>query len=341
MMSSNRRPNESRRTSGPHSGNVESRPRGQGARGGPDQAARPARRNGDGPGVVDIASISTGLTPGADGIWRSATEEAVSYPTEGNDVCFALEDGSFWFRHRNQCIARLVRQYPPRNHGALFDIGGGNGFVARGLMSIGVEVVLVEPGPSGAANAKRRGVKHIVQATTDTAGFLPGSFPAAGLFDVLEHIRDDVVFLKSIRELLMPQGRLYLTVPAFRFLWSEEDDLAGHYRRYSMSQLRKTLAAAGFEVEFATYIFRFLPLPIFLFRTLRHWFGFKRRNRSIATAMRDHGASREQARTQDHLEAGPPSGGLPGRLLAAELAVLDRGRSMRFGGSCLVVARKP
>ena len=340
-MSTNGRPNELRRTSGAPAGNVESRPHGQGARGGPDQAHRPARSNGAGRSRIDISSISTGLSQGADGVWRAATEEVISYPAEGNDACFALEEGSFWFRHRNQCIARLVRRLPPKDNGPLFDIGGGNGFVAMGLMSAGVEVVLVEPGHSGTANALRRGVKHIVQATTETAGFLPGSFPAAGLFDVLEHIRDDVGFLTSIRALLMPQGRLYLTVPAFQFLWSEEDDLAGHYRRYSMSRLRKTLASAGFEVEFATYIFRFLPPPIFLFRTLRHWFGLKKKNRSMASAMRDHGASREQASSPDHSGPAATMSGLLNRLLASELAVLDRNKSMPFGGSCLVVAKNP
>ena len=41
-----------------------------------------------------------------DGIWRPETITAVSYPKEGNDVCFQIEDGSYWFNHRNQ--ARFV-----------------------------------------------------------------------------------------------------------------------------------------------------------------------------------------------------------------------------------------
>ncbi|MFO1492675.1 MAG: class I SAM-dependent methyltransferase [Kiritimatiellia bacterium] len=279
--------------------------------------------------MIDMQAISTGLKLGEDGIWRASTEEKISYPEEGNEACFALEDGSFWFKHRTQCIARLVQRYPPRDNGAVFDIGGGNGVVAMGLLASGLEVVLVEPGRTGAANAQRRGMKNIVQATTETAGFLPRSFPAAGLFDVLEHIEDDLMFLKSLRNLMMPQGRLYLTVPAFALLWSEEDDLAGHFRRYSMRQLRRTLVASGFEVEFETYLFRFLPLPIFFLRTLRHWFGIKRKGRSITTASRDHAVS------------GGETPAILNRLLKSELAAIDRQKSIRFGGSCLVVAKNP
>ena len=35
-------------------------------------------------------------------------------------------------------------------------------------------------------------------------------------------------------------GRLYATVPSYSFLWSEEDILAGHFRRYTLKGLSKT-----------------------------------------------------------------------------------------------------
>ena len=60
--------------------------------------------------------------------------EAISYPEEGNEACFQIEDQSFWFRHRNNCIQELVRKFPPNGKGPIFDVGGGNGFVAKGMM---------------------------------------------------------------------------------------------------------------------------------------------------------------------------------------------------------------
>jgi hypothetical protein len=43
---------------------------------------------------------------------------------------------SFWFLHRNRCIVSLVRRFAP--DGRFLDIGGGNGYVARGLVAAGI-----------------------------------------------------------------------------------------------------------------------------------------------------------------------------------------------------------
>lgn len=95
------------------------------------------------------------LRLGEDGVLYADGVGAISYPDEGNEACFEVEDQSFWFRHRNHCIRELVRNFPPQ--GPLFDVGGGNGFVAKGLMDAGWEVVLVEPGPSEAISYPEEG----------------------------------------------------------------------------------------------------------------------------------------------------------------------------------------
>lgn len=158
--------------------------------------------------MISIESISSRLQKGEDGIWYGPPTVDLSYPTEGYDNCLAVEDASFWFRHRNDCILAAVSGHPPPWNGPIFDIGGGNGFVTQGLARAGFEVVLVEPGRAGAENAKRRGVEPVICATLEGAGFAPGTLPALGLFDVLEHISDGVSFLVSIRDLLVPGGKL-------------------------------------------------------------------------------------------------------------------------------------
>lgn len=278
---------------------------------------------------IDIASLATRLTRQSDGIWHSDSQEFVSYPDHGNDDCFDVEDHSFWFRHRNECIAAVVDAFPPPQQGAIFDVGGGNGFVARGLARAGHPVVLVEPGQSGAHNAKQRGLEHVVCATTETAGFLPGVLPAVGLFDVIEHVEDDHGFLRDIRTLMVEGGRLYATVPSFNALWSDEDVSAGHYRRYQLGELCQRLEQAGFEIEFSSYFFRILPVPIFLIRTLPYRLGIVGRR----------AAKEDAGRGAHRVKPGLGSRVLES-LLRAELRELEALRSMRFGGSCLVVARK-
>lgn len=277
--------------------------------------------------MTEIEAISSGLERGEDGIWYAPEKQSVSYPSGGNESCLAVEDGSFWFHHRNECIATVVRAYPPPDGGAIFDIGGGNGFVARGLADAGFDVVLVEPGQDGARNAVRRGLKQVVCATTDSARFEESSMPAVGLFDVIEHIEDDRGFLESMKRLVKPGGCVYVTVPAYSFLWSMEDIQAGHFRRYDLSGIEKVLESAGFKIQFSSYIFRFLPLPIFLLRTLPMKLGL----------VSESGSNDSQAR--DHASENAVANRIIGALCRPEIARLARGKSMRFGGSCLLVAR--
>lgn len=278
--------------------------------------------------MVDIPSLCSGLTQGANGIWYSSEQEAVSYPSEGNQACLAIEDASFWFRHRNECIVSMVRSYPPAGQGVVFDVGGGNGYVAMGLVAAGFEVVLIEPGETGATNARARGVKHVVCATTATARFKPGSIPGVGLFDVLEHIEDDLAFLRSMAELLVPQGRLYITVPAYSFLWSAQDESAGHFRRYTTKQLRRLLGGAGLQVDFSSYMFWFLPIPVFVFRALPYRLGMAKSRRSPQRAAREH------------ITKGGAQRALLDHLLGREVERFRTGKPVRFGGSCVAVARK-
>jgi SAM-dependent methyltransferase len=273
--------------------------------------------------MIDLTVIAPNLVPAEPGLWCSPASSAVAYPETGHDWCRQIEDNSFWFTHRNNCIIELLRRFPPA--GAIFDIGAGNGFVSLGLNDAGFEAVPIEPGHAGAYQALARGLNPVICATLDEAGFRESSLPAAGLFDVLEHIEHDSVFLDKIHRLLIPGGRLFVSVPAYRLLWSIADVAAQHQRRYTITELSDKLTAAGYSVEFATYLFFFLPLPIFLSRTIPSLLGLRKRI-NLDQGLKEH----------------RPSGGLAGRLLNRllgwELNRLISGRKIPFGGSCLVIA---
>jgi hypothetical protein len=195
----------------------------------------------------------------------------ISYPKEGNDLCFKLEDNSFWFKHRNNCIIEVVKKYVSDK--VFFDIGGGNGFTAKYLEDNGIPTCLVEPGIQGCLNAKTRGLSNIVCSTLENASFKINSLPAIGLFDVIEHIENDVAFLNMINTYCQPGGFVFITVPAYQFLWSKEDKDAGHFRRYTLQSIKNKLKKSGFETIYSTYIFSFLILPILFFRTIPSMLG--------------------------------------------------------------------
>jgi SAM-dependent methyltransferase len=271
----------------------------------------------------DAQLAQAGLRRGEDGVWYSTASDRISYPADGNAACLQIEDNSFWFRHRNRCIVALAQRFHPA--GTLVDIGGGNGYVAAGLLAAGVDCILVEPGADGAKAARRRGVDTVICATLSGAGLPPESLPAAGMFDVLEHIEDEQGALSGVHALLRPGGTLFITVPAYAFLTSEDDREAGHFRRYTVRGLSRALGQAGFEMRYASYMFAPLPLPVFVARTVPSLLG--RRRNVVGHAAAEHRPEGMAARVMD-------------RLLDWEFARIAAGRVVPFGTSCIAVATR-
>ena len=261
-----------------------------------------------------------------DGIWFSKDNREISYPEEGNINCYEIENDSFWFKHRNNCIIEAVKKFSPNE--MFLDIGGGNGYVAKGLKNKNIQSILIEPGIEGALNAKKRGLRNVICSTFEDAGIKPNSCKAIGLFDVVEHIKDDKVFLKSINTILADKGLVYITVPAFSLLWSKEDEDAGHFRRYSLKQIRNILKSVGFKIEYATYIFSILPIPIFLFRTIPSFLRLHKNSNDLNKHKKEH--SQEKGVLTTILD----------KIWKKELNYIKQKKKIPIGGSCFIVARK-
>lgn len=71
--------------------------------------------------------------------------------------------------------------------------------------------------------------------------------------NVLEHINNDIDILRLIKDSLNIGGRLYLYLPAKKILWSQLDEIAGHYRRYEISEIKQKCEQVGFKVTYAYY----------------------------------------------------------------------------------------
>lgn len=273
----------------------------------------------------EISAISDNLEL-VDGIWYSKSRTDISYPENGNEILFLLEEKSFWFLHRNKCIIEVIKQYPPS--GTFYDIGGGNGFVATLLEMNGIETVLIEPGMQGALNARNRGLKNIICSAFNDTIFKKEKLPAVGLFDIIEHIEDDLKFIESIYNCMNRKGRLYLTAPAFNLIWSKNDEWCGHFKRYRLKDLIKLLNKVGFEIKFSSYMFFVLPVPIFFFRSIPGKFGLLKKPILKENWEKIHCQKK----------------GLVGKLISqtfkTELNWIKKNRKVPFGSSCFIVAEK-
>ncbi len=274
---------------------------------------------------LDLTAFAPQLRDAGDGRWLPPRgDEAVSYPLDAQDDLAGVEEGSFWFVHRREVVVTLLRQLPPR--GVVIDVGGGNGFMTAALRRAGFPCVLLEPGATGAGNALGRGLAPVIQATFDQAGFGEKALPAVGLFDVLEHIADDRELLRRVARALAPGGRVYLTVPASRLLWSASDELAGHRRRYSRTALREVLRQADLTVEWLGGFFAPLWPALLLARAIPYRLG--RRETTVAAEMAAH-RPREG-----------PLVSLMRMMLGAELRLIRAGARLPVGASWLAVAAR-
>ncbi len=221
------------------------------------------------------------------GIWHAdeGAQENISYPEDGNQECYQIEEESFWFAHRNRVLSQFIKRYPIPSGSVMLDIGGGNGFVAKSLSENGQPVALLEPGYEGCRRAKDRNVPLVIKGVLRDLHGKELRFDAASAFDVVEHIEGDAAFVDEIGEILPPGGLVFVTVPALMILWSPEDLLAGHFRRYTRSSLGALFDPRRWQIEFNGYFFSYLVLPILISRC---FFRSKRKGQQALQAKSDH-----------------------------------------------------
>jgi SAM-dependent methyltransferase len=199
------------------------------------------------------------------------TYNNISYPESGNATISEIEAHSHWFNARNNIIAKTLEKYPFR--GDFLDLGGGNGYQLSWLEEYyfrprDISSAMVEPGETGCDHAIRRGVKKVFCCTHREFPFDAFQIGGIGLFDVLEHIEEDENFLKELAEKLPFGARIYITVPALKWLWSEEDRLSGHFRRFDKIEQVRIVGITGLKLIDSYYFFSYYVPFVWLLRVL-------------------------------------------------------------------------
>ncbi len=245
----------------------------------------------------------------------------------------AIEDRHFWHRSRNRVISTLVAKIAVgfASGYRVLEVGCGTGNVLRVLERTCQHgtVVGMDLFADGLQYARRRTSCLLVQGDIHTPPF-GTQFDLIGLFDVLEHLPDDMQILRDLHAMLAPGGVLLLTVPAHRSLWSYFDEASHHCRRYELAELQSKLVGTGYRVEYLTqYMATIFPLV---------WLG-----RRLA-ALIDRRPSGDADRTHDlahrELRITPVVNDLLAVLLAQEARVIGRLGSLPIGTSLVAVARK-
>jgi SAM-dependent methyltransferase len=175
---------------------------------------------------------------------------------EGFRVTAEFEDAHWWFRSRRDLIEAQLRraaaEIAPASAGLrLLDYGCGTGRNLELLARFGEAWGADVPSPH-AAEFRRPAPAPILDLSGDLRA-QHGRFHVLTALDVLEHTRDDAAALREMARFLAPGGQLILTVPAHAWLWSDEDVISEHERRYSRGSLADACRRAGLVVRFLSH----------------------------------------------------------------------------------------
>jgi SAM-dependent methyltransferase len=163
------------------------------------------------------------------------------------------EDYHWWFASRTRALNSLMRQFLPQTPDLrLLDVGCGAGNMIHHLSRYG-QVKGIEIDPRPVKMARQRGYDVDQFDATQPMPFSNDSFDAVTALDVIEHTHDDLAVLTDSYRVLKPGGHMIITVPALMWLWSHNDDINAHVRRYTAAELKQKLAQTGFQVRRVTY----------------------------------------------------------------------------------------
>ena len=164
-----------------------------------------------------------------------------------------VEDNHWWFASRTRALNAVMGPLLPESEDfRLLDVGCGAGNMIHHLSRYGrVKGLDIDQRPVEVA--RQRGYDVDQFDVTQPMPFEPDTFDAVTALDVIEHNEDDLAILADSYRVLKPGGHIIITVPALMWLWSHNDELNAHRRRYSGKELEEKLARIGFRIRRMTY----------------------------------------------------------------------------------------
>ncbi len=160
------------------------------------------------------------------------------------------EINSHWYYYsKAKAMTRLLDK---KNVSTVLDIGAGSGFFSKYLLnhSSAKEAWCIDISYKNDVDGLESGKPiHFRQSINSLNADL------VLLMDILEHIDDDIGFLKNCIAKVPPGTTFLISVPAFEFLWSEHDIFLEHRRRYMLKHIESIASSTGLKVKTGCYYF--------------------------------------------------------------------------------------
>jgi SAM-dependent methyltransferase len=184
------------------------------------------------------------------------------------------EEDHWWYESRRLIFVSVLEKALKGFSRAekIYDIGcgGGGNFAVWSTFSdacIGVDI-----SEKALTSSRKFAYKELLLTEAgDLSKIASEDASLVALCDVIEHLEDDGRALEEVFRVVKPGGFVFVTVPAFGFLWGGADKLSLHKRRYTKKQLTQLLHRAHFKSVRSTYFNTFLFFPILVVRLMERF----------------------------------------------------------------------
>jgi SAM-dependent methyltransferase len=236
---------------------------------------------------------------------------------------FTVEDQHWWYVGMQSITTTLIaRLYPHRTDLHILEAGCGTGAAMSYLGPFG-PVTGCDLSGLALQFCRQRGLRSLNQASVLHLPFDSSCFDLVTSFDVLYHraVDDYGQALGEFGRVLKSGGYLLLRLPAYDWLRGRHDQVIHTARRFTTTELGRSLAASGFSIEKLSYA-NTLLFPLALAKRLleRVW-----------PSENSHSDIHPNPAWQDKLLA---------QFLFAEARWLAR-RNLPFGLTVIAIGRKP
>ena len=161
---------------------------------------------------------------------------------------------------RHSSHSQIVKQCGEGRGLRLLDVGCARGHLSAVLASQGWRVTGIEYDAADAAVARDKGIDVFVGTAEDTMGTMNEKFDVIVFADVLEHFVHPEDVLSQARDLLVPGGRIVISIPNVAHLSVRLQLLMGsftytdrgildrtHLHFYTKKTLKKMIVGAGLD----------------------------------------------------------------------------------------------
>jgi 2-polyprenyl-3-methyl-5-hydroxy-6-metoxy-1,4-benzoquinol methylase len=185
---------------------------------------------------------------------------------------FEVEKTHWLMRGRRAIVLDMLRRHVHKSADArVLDFGCGSGLTVQTLTDAGYIASGVDFSREAIEFGTSKGIAGLQVVSDEKLPFPDASFDAVVCMDVLEHLADEQPALSEMRRVLKPEGVLLIMVPAYMFLWGTQDEVAHHYRRYTLGSLTQVVRAGALMTLEKRSYFNTLLFPLIALVRVGSW----------------------------------------------------------------------